>query len=90
MSYCPLKNYEYIGWVQCAGKNCVLSDDQGSCLIKQFLQLQINKEIARLNEENKMVEVKKNATNDFIEMLMKNPPANISAQNKADAGWGGF
>jgi hypothetical protein len=94
MSYCPLKNYEYMGWAQCVGTNCALSDDKGSCLIKQFLQLQVNKEMARLNEENRIAEARKNAANNFIEMLMKNPPtdinANISSQNKADAGWGGF
>ena len=96
MSYCPLKNYEYMGWAQCVGTNCVLSDDKGSCLIKQFLQLQVDKEISRLNEENRLLEAKKNATNDFIEMLMKNLPANINVgmnskiKSDADAGWGGF
>lgn len=96
MSYCPLKNSEYMVWAQCVGKNCTLSNDQGVCLIKQFLQLQVDKEISRLNEENRLLEAKKNATNDFIEMLMKNPPANINVgvnskiKSDADARWGGF
>ena len=94
MSYCPLKNYEYMGWAQCVGTNCALSDDKGSCLIKQFLQLQVNKEMARLNEENIIAEARKNAANNFIEMLMKNPPtdirSNINTPDKIDAGWGGF
>ena len=90
MNYCPLKNSEYIVWAQCVGTNCALSDDKDSCLIKQFLQLQVNKEIARLDEESKILEEKETATKKFIEMLMKNPPTNITQQNKADAGWGGF
>ena len=49
---CPLKNYEYCGFIDCAGRSCAFADEAGDCLVRQALQCYVSAERTRVAKEN--------------------------------------
>lgn len=48
---CPLKNYQYSNYVDCAGSACNFSDEVGHCLIRQALQLYVSTKRTEIAEK---------------------------------------
>ena len=39
---CPIRSSQYAGYIDCAGDTCMLTDDNGNCLIRQALKYYVD------------------------------------------------
>ena len=61
---CPLKSYEYSGYIDCYGSGCAFADDVGDCLVGQALRLYVSQEKTKIAEKTSAMQ--------HFEMLHKN------------------
>ena len=52
---CPLRNYEYSEFIDCAGQSCAFADEAGDCLVRQALQCYVSAERTRVAEETERI-----------------------------------
>lgn len=52
---CPLRNFEYSGFIDCAGRSCAFADEAGDCLVRQALQCYVSAERTRVAEETERI-----------------------------------
>ena len=77
---CPLKNYNYPEFIDCAGRSCAFADEAGDCLVRQALQCYVSAERTRVAEETERIRrkaqlaqtywaIKKDGTRNPIQFL---------------------
>lgn len=87
MSYCPFNGSSY-GVHSCTGRDCKLSDKEGNCLAKKYLEVSIEEKeftlAAKKRELDEQKEKYLNATKILNQFLEQNKINNEILQNGAN------